>query len=86
MTTGLSSVLKKLDSVHSLPILGITDRAEVVGNEWAWKLALKLTKRLRPVMVMHTFNPSTWEAEASLVYRVSSRTARATKRNLVSKE
>jgi hypothetical protein len=36
-------------------------------------------------MVAHTFNPSTWEAEAgrflefeaSLVYRVSSRTARA---------
>jgi hypothetical protein len=36
-------------------------------------------------MVAHAFNPSTWEAEAgdfefeaSLVYRVSSRTARAT--------
>jgi hypothetical protein len=46
--------------------------------------------------VAHTFNPSTWEAEAggfvisefeaSLVYRVSSRTARATQRNLVSKK
>jgi hypothetical protein len=44
-------------------------------------------------MVAHTFNPSTWEAEAggwisefkaSLVYRVSSRTARAISRNLVS--
>jgi hypothetical protein len=42
--------------------------------------------------VAHTFNPSTWEAEAgkisefkaSLVYRVSSRTARATQRNPVS--
>jgi hypothetical protein len=42
----------------------------------------------------HTFNPSTWEAEAggffefkaSLVYRVSSRTARATQRNPVSKK
>jgi hypothetical protein len=41
----------------------------------------------------HAFNPSTWEAEAggfwpefeaSLVYRVSSRTARATQRNPVS--
>jgi hypothetical protein len=39
-------------------------------------------------MVAHTFNPSTWEAEAgrflfeaSLVYRVSSRTARAIQRN-----
>ena len=37
----------------------------------------------RPGIVVHTFNPSTWEAEAgrefeaSLVYVVSSRTARA---------
>jgi hypothetical protein len=36
-------------------------------------------------VVAHTFDPSTWEAEASLVYRVSSRTARATQRNPVSK-
>jgi hypothetical protein len=44
-------------------------------------------------VVAHTFNPSTWEAETSrfpssrhsLVYRVSSRTARATQRNPVSK-
>ena len=44
--------------------------------------------------VAHTFNPSTQEAEAgrspslvpSLVYRVSSRTARATQRNPVSKK
>jgi hypothetical protein len=44
--------------------------------------------------VAHAFNPSTWEAEAggfltfkaSLVYRVSSRTARATQRNLVSEK
>ena len=42
-------------------------------------------------MVAHAFNPSTWEAEADrsefkaiLVYRVSSRTARATLRNPVS--
>jgi hypothetical protein len=38
--------------------------------------------------VAHAFNPSTWEAEvgglASLVYRESSRTARATQRNPVS--
>jgi hypothetical protein len=33
--------------------------------------------------VAHTFNPSTWEAEASLVYKVSSRTARATQRSPV---
>jgi hypothetical protein len=32
-------------------------------------------------MVAHPFNPSTWEAEAGLVYKVSSRTARATQRN-----
>ena len=37
-------------------------------------------------MVAHAFNPSTWEAEASLVYRVSSRTAGATQRNPVSKK
>ena len=44
-------------------------------------------------MVAHTFNPSTWggrgrsisEFKASLVYRVSSRTAKATQRNPVSK-
>jgi hypothetical protein len=44
-------------------------------------------------MVVHAFNPSTWEAEAggflefkaSLVYKVSSRTARAIQRNTVSK-
>jgi hypothetical protein len=43
--------------------------------------------------VAHTFNPSTWggkgrwisEFEASLVYKVSSRPARATQRNPVSK-
>jgi hypothetical protein len=45
-------------------------------------------------VVAHAFNPSTWEAEAggslefeaSLVYRVSSRTTRATQRNPVSKK
>ena len=45
-------------------------------------------------MVMHAFKPSTQEAEAggflsseaSLVYRASSRTARATQRNPVSKQ
>jgi hypothetical protein len=36
-------------------------------------------------VVVHAFNPSTWEAEASLVYRVSSRTTRAIQRNPVSK-
>jgi hypothetical protein len=45
-------------------------------------------------VVTHAFNPSTWEAEsgrslsskASLVYRVSSRTARAIQRIPVSKK
>jgi hypothetical protein len=45
-------------------------------------------------MVAHTFNPSTWEAEAggisefeaSLVYRVSFRIAGATQRNPISKK
>jgi hypothetical protein len=45
-------------------------------------------------MVAHAFNPSTWEAkageflnfEASLVYRVSSRTVRGIQRNPVSKK
>ena len=38
------------------------------------------------MVVAHTFNPSTREAEASLVYKVSSRTARAIQRNPVSKK
>jgi hypothetical protein len=47
-------------------------------------------------VVAHAFNPSIWEAEAggfrisefeaSLVYKVSSRTARAIQRNPVSKQ
>ena len=44
-------------------------------------------------MVAHAFDSSTWEAEAgrfefkaSLVYRVNSRTARATQGNPVSKK
>jgi hypothetical protein len=45
-------------------------------------------------VVVHAFNPSTWEAEAggfsefeaSLVYRVRSKTARATQRNPVWKK
>ena len=38
-----------------------------------------------PGMVVHAFDPSTREAEAGLVYKVSFRTARATQRNPVSK-
>jgi hypothetical protein len=42
-------------------------------------------KSWRLGVVVHAFNPSTWEAEASLVYRVCFRTARATQRNPVLK-
>ena len=45
----------------------------------------ELRGRTSRVVVAHTFNPSTREAEASLVYRVSSRTCRAIQRNHVSK-
>lgn len=37
------------------------------------------------MVVPHAFNPSIQDAEASLIYRVSSRTARATQRIPVSK-
>ena len=37
-------------------------------------------------MAVNAFHPSTWEAEASLVYKVRSRTARAIQRNPVSKK
>jgi hypothetical protein len=40
---------------------------------------------MEPGVVVHAFNPSTREAEAGLVYKVSSRTARAIQRNPVSK-
>jgi hypothetical protein len=48
----------------------------------------RVQKELEPGVVAHAFNPSTWEAEAvgflslSLVYKVSSRTARAIQTNL----
>jgi hypothetical protein len=53
--------------------------------------ALGLRSKAGPGVVAHTFNPSTPEAEAgwtsefeaSLVYKVSSRTARAIQRNPV---
>jgi hypothetical protein len=47
---------------------------------------IRFTKLTR-VVVAHAFNPSTWDSEfkASLVYRVNSRTAKATQRNPVSK-
>jgi hypothetical protein len=56
-------------------------------------LHIKSFKGLSRVVVAHTFNTSTWKAErwisefqASLVYKVSSRTARAIQRNPVSKQ
>jgi hypothetical protein len=42
-----------------------------------------LKKRGQPGVVVHTFNPSTWEAEADEF--LSSRTVRATQKNPVSK-
>jgi hypothetical protein len=53
-----------------------------------------LKKKIKPGVVVHTFNPSTLggrgrrisEFKASLVYRVSSRIARATQRNPVLKK
>jgi hypothetical protein len=52
-------------------------------------LTLKRSRMHQAVMA-HAFNPSTWEAEAggflSLVYRVSSSTARAIQRNPVKKK
>jgi hypothetical protein len=59
---------------------------------YGFTLDIRITQ---PGVVAHAFNPSTWEAEAgrflslrpawSTVYTVSSRTARATQRNPVSK-
>jgi hypothetical protein len=59
-----------------------------------WRLALVNKQTISWAVVVHAFNPSTWlggrgrwisEFEASLVYKVSSRTARAIQRNPVSK-
>ena len=50
---------------------------------------MKVLKWVKPGMVAQAFNPSTPEqrqAEVSLVYRASSRTAGATQRNPVSKK
>jgi hypothetical protein len=53
-----------------------------------------ISKTYSRAVVAHAFNPSAWEAEAgkfpefeaSLVYRVSSRTARATKKPCLKKQ
>jgi hypothetical protein len=64
---------------------------------WGWSWTAALDERLganksdlKPGVVAHAFSPSTREAEAggflaSLVYKVSSRTAKAIQRNPVSK-
>jgi hypothetical protein len=44
----------------------------------SWYLSLFNWGKSSLAVVVHTFNPSTQEAEASLVYRESFRTARAT--------
>jgi hypothetical protein len=56
------------------------------GTTTGSQLAFKMLNLNRAVVAALAFNPSTWEAEtgsefeASLVYGVSSRTARATQR------
>jgi hypothetical protein len=73
----------------------ITVKTLAVHDTLLTLLALvKSRRKLRPGVVAHAFNPSTQETEAgrflssefeaSLVYKVSSRTARATQRNLAS--
>jgi hypothetical protein len=49
------------------------------------QFSLKKQNKQTKTLVAHAFNPSTQEAEAGLVYKVSSRTARATQRNPVLK-
>jgi hypothetical protein len=61
----------------------------MIVNEFSFPIKMGIIK---PGVVVHAFNPSKGgrgrrisEFEASLVYKVSSRTARATQRNPVSK-
>jgi hypothetical protein len=62
------------------------------GSFQAARVRVLKTMPTSQAVVAYAFNPSTWEAEAgrflsfeaSLVYRVSSRTARAAQRNPVS--
>ena len=66
----------------------------LAGSDWPVVISVKAV--LKPGVVAHTFNPSTQKAEgrcrqisefeASLVYKVSSRTARSIQRNPVSKD
>jgi hypothetical protein len=60
---------------------------KVNTKEGYFSVVSDLQDSLEPGMVVHAFNPSTWEAEAdaSLLYKVSSRTAKDTQRNPVSK-
>jgi hypothetical protein len=87
--------------IAPLPTLLITTNAEQHKSNlsiifqvsfYCLKNKIKISISSRAV-VAHAFNSSTWEAEAggfefsaSLVYRVSSRTARATRRNPASKK
>jgi hypothetical protein len=70
---------------------------QIMKEEQKLRIENKKIANQKPGVVAHAFNPSTWEAEAgrgrqisefeaSLVYRVSARAARATQRNPVSKK
>jgi hypothetical protein len=51
------------------------------------RMASRIARKTQPqpALAAHAFNPNTQEAEASLVYRVSSRTARATEKPCLEK-
>jgi hypothetical protein len=70
-----------------------TSHKHVIKEERPNTKGKNKTKQKNRAVVAHIFNPSTWEAEAgrfefeaSLIYRVSFRTSRATQRNPVLKK
>jgi hypothetical protein len=82
---------KKYCQVARLTVTGSLFHFEHMEFEnWRLRVWVFLKNRMSQAVVVHAFNPSTWEKEAgrfeaSLVYRVSYRTARATQRNPVLK-
>jgi hypothetical protein len=75
---------------HCRPLASMAALPLHLGNKMAPRLPPFLPKKIylllkfMPGVVVHAFNPSTWEAEAGEF--LSSRTARATQRNPVSKK